>query len=282
MYFYKVKVFKQIFNFYINASIHVALAVYALTYVTLLEFGIPYDEPVLYFVFYATITGYNFVKFFGLAKFYHRSLAGWLKAIQVFSLLCFVLMCYYVVQLPSKILIYVAFFGIITFFYAIPFLPKRIFIDKHHNLRSISGLKVYVIALVWTGVTVFLPVLSNDLPINTDIIITGIQRFLYVIILMLPFEIRDLKFDNLRLSTIPQSIGVRATKIMGIVLAITIFLMEFFKDDLSKKYILPLALTLTLTVILVLYSKVNQGKYYSAFWVEGLPITWLLAVLFFS
>lgn len=277
-----MKLFKQLLNFYINSSIHVALAVYALTYLTLLEFGIPYDEAMLYFVFYATITGYNFVKYFGLAKFHHRSLAGWLKAIQIFSLLCFVLMCYYGFQLPTKTLIYIGVFGVITFFYAIPFLPKRLFIDKHHNLRSIGGLKIYVIALVWTGVTVFLPILSNGLSINTDVLITGLQRFLFVILLMLPFEIRDLKFDSLKLSTIPQKIGVRATKIIGSVLATLMFFLEFFKDELSLKTILPLSITLLVTVVLVLFSNVNQSKYYSAFWVEGMPVLWLVIALFLN
>lgn len=277
-----MKVFKQLLNFYINASIHVAIAVYALTYLTLIAFEIPYDEAMLYFVFYATITGYNFVKYFGLAKFHHRSLAGWLKAIQIFSLLCFVLMCYYGFQLTTQTLIYIAVFGVVTFFYAIPFLPKRLFIDKHHNLRSIGGLKVYVIALVWTGVTVFLPVLSNEISINTDVLITAIQRFLFVILLMLPFEIRDLKFDSLKLSTIPQKIGLKSTKIIGSVLAIILFFLEFFKDELSFKTIVALSITLLLTVVLVLFSKVNQSKYYSAFWVESVPILWLIITLFLN
>lgn len=277
-----MKVFKQLLNFYINASIHVAIAVYALTYLTLIAFEIPYDEAMLYFVFYATITGYNFVKYFGLAKFHHRSLAGWLKAIQIFSLLCFVLMCYYGFQLPTQTLIYIAVFGVVTFFYAIPFLPKRLFIDKHHNLRSIGGLKVYVIALVWTGVTVFLPVLSNEISINTDVLITAIQRFLFVILLMLPFEIRDLKFDSLKLSTIPQKIGLKSTKIIGSVLAIILFFLEFFKDELSFKTIVALSITLLVTVVLVLFSKVNQSKYYSAFWVESVPILWLIITLFLN
>jgi len=66
-YFCFMTFLKQLFNFYINSSIHVALAVYALAYITLVEYDIEYDENVLYFVFYATITGYNFVKYFGIS-----------------------------------------------------------------------------------------------------------------------------------------------------------------------------------------------------------------------
>ncbi len=279
LYFYKMSIFKKLLNFYINSSIHVALAVYALTYITLLEFDLLYDEAMLYFVFYATITGYNFVKYFGLAKFHHRSLANWLKAIQIFSFFCFVLMGYYALQLPLELLVYLGVFGLITFFYAIPFLPKRIFIDKYHNLRSIGGLKVYVIALVWSGVTVFLPLLSNDYGIDDDVFITEFQRFCFVILLMLPFEIRDLKFDSLKLSTIPQRIGVRNTKIIGVVMAVLIFLLEFFKDETSQTQILVLGVVQLLTVLLLVLARKNQNKYYSSFWVEGIPLVWLLLLV---
>ena len=281
-YFCFMAFLKHLFNFYINSSIHVALAVYALSYITLIEYHIQYDENVLYFVFYATITGYNFVKYFGVAKFHHRSLASWLKVIQIFSLFSFVLMCYYGLMLPTKILVYIAIFGVITFFYAIPILPKRIFIDKHHNLRSIGGLKVYVIATVWSGVTVFLPVISHDLPISADVLITGVQRYIFVLLLMLPFEIRDLIFDNLKLSTIPQKIGVNQTKIIGVALALFIFLIEFFKDEIYRIEISVLLVVLIITVLFLLYSKKAQNKYYASFWVEGLPILWLILLLVFT
>ena len=118
-----MRILKHVLDFYINSSIHVALSVYALTWLTLLEFGISYDEHVLYFNFFGTITGYNFVKYFGLAKFHHRSLANWLKVIQLFSLVCFVALCYYAFQLEPKTWLYIVILGAITFFYAIPFLP---------------------------------------------------------------------------------------------------------------------------------------------------------------
>src|SRR6056300_280750 len=120
-------VLKKLLNFYINSSIHVALSVYSLTWLSLIEFYLSYDENILYFVFYATITGYNFVKYFGIAKFHHRSLTNWLKTIQVFSFFCFLLMCYYGLQLHKNALLCIAAFAAITFFYAIPFLPRHFF-----------------------------------------------------------------------------------------------------------------------------------------------------------
>lgn len=274
-----MNVFKQILNFYINSSIHVALAVFSMSWVTLKDFNLPYDANVLYFIFYASITGYNFVKYFGMAKFHHRSLTAWLKLIQMFSLLCFILMCYYGLKLQEKAILYIAGFGLITFLYAIPFLPNRFFVDEQNNLRSITGLKVYVIALVWAGVTVFLPLLNANYHVGDDVIITGIQRFVFVIMLMLPFEIRDLQYDSLKLSTIPQKIGIKGTKIMGVLLGTIFFFLEFFKNERHFGEVIVLFTITMASVLFLIFAKKEQGKYYCSFWVEGLPVLWLLLYL---
>ncbi len=271
-----MQILKQLFNFYLNSSVHVALAVYALSWITLQTFNINYDENVLYFNFYATITGYNFVKYFGVAKFHHRSLARRLRVIQIFSLLCFIMLCYYALQLETRILMYIGVFAVITFLYAIPFLPKHLYMDNQQNLRSISGLKVYIIALVWAGVTVLLPLVNNNVLLSADVWILLLQQFIFVIVLMLPFEIRDLRYDSLKLSTIPQRIGVKSTKIIGLFLLVLFFLLEFFKDELFSQ-LLWIRLSITIiTGLFLIFANEKRSKYYSSFWVESIPLFWLL------
>lgn len=268
-------------DFYINSSIHVALAVFALSWLTLLQFDIDYDENVLYFIFFASITGYNFIKYFGLAKFHHRSLTSKLKAIQIFSFVCFLAMCYFMLQLEQKTLLYVAVFGVSTFLYAVPLIPKKLYLDEQHNLRSIGGLKIYVIALVWTGVTVWLPLINNKFNISHDIIITSIQRFLFVTVLILPFEIRDLSYDSMKLSTIPQRIGVKRTKIIGATLLMLFSALEFTKTNKNIETLIIHFIMTVITLVFLMYSRKNQNKYYSGFWVESLPIFWLILQLVF-
>lgn len=272
---------KQIFNFYIDSCIHVALAVFALSWVTLLEFGIPYDREVLYFIFFASITGYNFVKYFGLARFHHRSLTNWLKLIQVFSLMCFIGMCYFALKLELISLVVILGFGVVTFLYAIPFLPNKILYDKHKNLRNVSGLKVYIIALVWACVTVVLPLLNNHVPLDTNVVVTGFQRFVFVTVLMFPFEIRDLNYDSLKLATIPQQIGIKNTKIVGVLLLMLFFLLEFLKPQLNVEHTVGMLITMFVTLMFLIFANRNQGRYYSSFWVEGIPLVWLLLLLVF-
>lgn len=272
-----MKALKHFFNFYINSSIHVALAVYSLTYITLLELGLKYDETILYFIFYASITGYNFVKYFGVARFGHRKLTHWLRLVLFLSLICFLLMWFYAYRLQFKTLVIIGFFGVLTFFYAIPFIR-----NEQYTLRKVYGLKVYVIALVWAGTSVFLPLINEDYTLNTDVFLIGAQRFIYVLVLMIPFEIRDLKFDSERLRTIPQKIGVKRTKFLGVILLLVLLVLEFFKDQMRYSNVITLLLIATITGVFVVFSKTEQGKYYSSFWVEGLPILWLALLLIFS
>ncbi|GGG41788.1 hypothetical protein [Bizionia arctica] len=276
-----MRLLKQIFNFYIDSSIHVALAVMALSWITLLEFQVPYDGAVLYFIFFASVSGYNFVKYFGLARFHHRSLTSWLKLIQIFSLVCFLLMCYYAWQLELKTLIIILVFGVVTFLYAIPFLPNKIIYDSQKNLRNISGLKVYIIALVWAGVTVVLPLINNNVHLNADVVITVIQRFVFVTVLMFPFEIRDLNYDSLKLATIPQQIGIKNTKIIGVLLLMLFFFLELFKDEISEYNLIILLVIILITLMFLIFTNRNQKIYYCSFWVEGIPIYWLLLMLLF-
>ncbi len=273
---------KRLFDFYLNSSIHVALAVCCLSWITLADFNVGVELNLIYFTFFATITGYNFVKYFGLAKFHHRKLAPWLKYIQIFSFLSFLGLCYFTLKLETKTLLYLAGLGMVTFLYAIPFLPKKYFLDKNKNLRAISGLKIYVIAFVWAITTVVIPLINEDYAIDSDVIITVFQRYLFVFVAMLPFEIRDMQFDSLKLSTVPQKIGIKKTKIIGIVLLILFVLMEFLKDNTSESKTMIVLIITVLMLGFLLFSNIKRQKYYSSFWVEGIPIIWMVLTLYLT
>lgn len=276
-----MQMLKGIFDFYINSSIHVALAVYALTWISLIQFGLEYDENVLYTVFFGSITGYNFVKYFGLAKLFHRRLTNRLKIIQIFSLICFMILCYYLLRLETLTLLYIGVFAVMTFLYAIPVMPKKIFLDEQQNLRSIGGLKIYIIALVWTGVTVVLPLTNNGYPITSEVIITILQRFLMILVLMLPFEIRDMNDDSLKLATIPQRIGITRTKIIGVVLLLFFFVLEFMRESYQSADLILLGTITMLMLVALIYATKHQSKYYSSFFVEAIPVFWLVLMLLF-
>ncbi|WP_299012273.1 hypothetical protein [uncultured Polaribacter sp.] len=263
-----MKILKNLLNFYLNASIHVALAVYAFIRITEQYLEIPYQQNVGYFVFFGTITGYNFVKYAGVAKLHHKSLTNNLKVIQIFSFFCFLALCYFAYFLPLKVLFLAIPFTLLTVLYAIPFLS-----GLSKNLRQISYLKIVVVALVWAGFTVLIPAYNANLALDYTVYLLFLQRFLIVVVLILPFDIRDVKYDAISLQTIPKKIGVEKTKRLGLGIMIIALLIEYAinANDISKNVFM---IFFFLTLLFLMRSKINQSKYYSAFWVESLPIIW--------
>ena len=96
---------------------------------------------------------------------------------------------------------------------------------------------------------------------------------LFVVILTIPFDIRDLRFDHKKLQTLPQILGVERAKKFGFVLlALTMFL-EFFitpNSGFKTAYLVVFFILL----ILLQRAKIKQTKYYASFWVEAVPVIW--------
>ncbi len=266
---------KSVFAFYINSSIHVALAVLSLLAISVFEYDLQVSYELWAFVFLGTLTGYNFVKYAKVAGLHHRRLTQSLKSIQVFSGICFVILAFIAFKLSIKTLIVTVAFGLATFFYAVPFI-------RHKNLRNFSGIKIFVVAFVWAGVTVIVPVVASEASISGDVLLTFFQRILIVVALILPFEIRDVPYDSLNLKTLPQQIGVRNTKLLGEVVLLLCLVFEFFKQDYEVAYILSLLVFCVILGWLILISKTEQTRYFSSFLVEGLPIVWFLVFVLFE
>lgn len=268
--------FNKLFSFYIKSSIHLALAVVAFAGVTMLEFSIRSNPDFLLFIFFGTITSYNFIKYAAIAKFNHRSLAVNLRAIQVFSFFCFLGLIYFTLKQPFSVLIASGILGIISLLYVFPLLPDK------KNLRSVSGLKIFVIAFSWAGVTVILPALTGDVIYIYSLAMTFIQRCLFVVVLTLPFDIRDFGSDEPQLGTIPQIYGVESARKTGVILLTLVVILEIFKIFATLQEVIILIVIVAITYYLVRKSTVVQSKYFASFWVEGVPILWWVLLFLFQ
>ena len=103
--------------------------------------------------------------------------------------------------------------------------------------------------------------------------------FMNVYVESLPFEIRDINDDDLRLSTIPQKIGIPATKRLGFLGLVSIFVFSFFLLQNAAIDVLITTIVMVVTGIFLVVSHPKKPFYFTAFWVESVPVLWAFLVL---
>ena len=270
-------VLKKVFDFYIQSSIHVALSVYSLVQMTHFMFQVPQDAPMANFAFFGTIVGYNFVKYESLVRANKNRIGHKLKSIALLSFLSLLAVGFYFFQLQRITQVVSVAVFVLTLLYTLPFFPNR------RNARNWAGVKIYIVALCWVGVTVVLPVLNAEISITSDFYLKSIQRFILVFVLILIFEIIDLAQDDPHLQTVPQQIGVKRTKNLGYILLMIFCALELFNSNFNSN-MAHLVLVVAIAIIIALFlAFVNEkrSKYYTSFWAESVPILWWLLLLLF-
>lgn len=263
-----MQVLRRLFEFYLDASIHVAFSILALVHVTCITLNISVDAHLCWFLFFGSIACYNFVKYGVEAGKYVLVADLYQKHIQWVSLIALGFAMYHGYFLSPQIYMAIAVLVALTGLYAIPVLPHT------KNLRSLGGLKIFVVALVWAGSTVILPVIAAGQSIFWDVWIVTLQCFLFVLVLLVPFEIRDLAYDSPELRTLPQRFGITRTKIIGAGTIAMFFLLTLLKDTIGLTELMVNAILSLILGILIWNTKRNQSRYFSSFFVEAVPILW--------
>lgn len=255
---------KQLFRFYIVSSFHVALAVTSLTWATFLELQLPYSSYVLTVAFLVSFVGYNFVKYVHLIPLkntFSKNLL-WILGLSLISVIALLFFLFHI-DYRSLTVLFISF-GI-TFLYTIPVF------NNGRNLRSVGLFKIFAVSLCWVLITTIFPVAYYDLPYNTNILTLCLQRFLFVLALILPFEIQDIDRD-VYLTTLPKYLGIRKTKITGgFSLLIFCFLLPF-RNFVNPYFFGAYIGIAIITGLFILFTPENSNRLYSVFWVEGLPI----------
>ncbi len=264
--------FKRLFDFYLQGSLHVALSVYALVRITERVLGLPHDPYVAWFGFFGTVVGYNFVKYDAIARSGKSRQVGEMPfEIRVFislSTIAFAGACYCFLHLEPTTKWLSALCVAITALYTLPFFPNR------KSARSWAGLKIYIVALCWVGVTVVMPVLNAAMPLTADFYIVCVKRFILIVVLLFIFEIIDLAWDDPHLKTVPQQIGVANTKKLGVLLMILFLILELFQLDESFPRFAASVALLGVTSAMLYFADPSRSRYYTTFWAESIPILW--------
>lgn len=149
------------------------------------------------------------------------------------------------------------------------------------SLRSIPGLKLFLISFSWAYITYFIPKsLASDWFWQDNL--AFIARMLLISALVIPFDIRDLKVDDKSLSTIPQKLGITTalefSKAAVVVNQLWYVIMLLF-FDLDFYLMCSYLVGLEIVYILIKRMDLSKSNLYVSFWIEAMPIYSVLLFL---
>lgn len=268
-------IIKKSFDFYIKSSFHLGICVICLYLVNVLKHDIEIDYLIITFLFSSTIIVYNFIKYGYNLQNYSTAKNSVLKMIQFLSFFCGFALIYTLFFLKFYTLLFGTFLFFICILYVFPMGNSKL------NFRNLSKVKLFLVAFCWSASTVFLPLIENGLNNYYFTLIFSFQIFFLVIIYTIPFEIRDLHKDSIELQTIPQIFGIKKSKNICYYLIIVFSLLSFINSGFVANFLSDIILSIILFFI-VYITKKNQSKYFSSFWVESVPIYWLLVCVLFE
>lgn len=268
-------IIKKSFDFYIKSSFHLGICVICLYLVNVLKHDIEIDYLIITFLFSSTIIVYNFIKYGYNLQNYSTAKNSVLKMIQFLSFFCGFALIYTLFFLKFYTLLFGTFLFFICILYVFPMGNSKL------NFRNLSKVKLFLVAFCWSASTVFLPLIENGLNNYYFTLIFSFQIFFLVIIYTIPFEIRDLHKDSIELQTIPQIFGIKKSKNICYCLIIVFSLLSFINSGFVANFLSDIILSIILFFI-VYITKKNQSKYFSSFWVESVPIYWLLVCVLFE
>ena len=150
--------------------------------------------------------------------------------------------------------------GAFALLYPLPFILKK----KGGGLRSVPGLKLILIALVWAYVTAVIPALRA----GADWQWPFIERFLWTAALTIPFDVRDAELDANSIRTLPHLVGSKNSVWAANVLLWLSFLVLVYYFELPWAPMAGLYLFFG-TVLIKSYPK--MGDLYYSLLIEALP-----------
>lgn len=285
------KILLPILDFLLFSNLFIAVCAVAQGMVTYHLLNVKPDKYILAILFFGTLSVYNFSMLLSKPKkpenspfvrvrwiFSHHRL---IISITLISVLCLIPLGLLYLSIEAKLLM--IFTSVLALGYNIPFLTLN---HQKIGLRNIPGIKLFLIALVWSVSCVLLPIveLEHNLEINistAETLLLVSKRFLFIAAITIPFDIRDLFQDKLyELKTIPVMLGEKKAYIFcQFLLGGYLVLLFLFDKNLNANNI-ALTLTLLLTGWLILKSSIRKNEYYYFFYLDGtMLLQYLILVL---
>lgn len=280
---------KKLITYLINSNIYISLAAVALTIATQIQFGLkPAQHPYLFIIFFATLFEYNLHRLITIIKnkealnspkhkWVQDNLFGFYLLV-AFSVIGFLVVCFLA---DTKVLLALAPLAAITIFYSIPIYISK---SKVIRFREIPYLKIFLIAIVWSGSTILLPVIKSGQSFAQSHLWTMlIERFLFIFAITIPFDIRDKEIDSIsQLKTIPQLISDKKAIWIANLALLLFTLLSIIHYFASWEIVTPLIISSATTAFFLTSQKFKSLDYYHYGILDGTILLQGALVILFS
>lgn len=216
------------------SSVFISLCAFGLTVETYLLTGNQVSLPMAGFVFLATLFTYNTSSLQRMWRGWRAGEAGqpWnirhQRELAVLALLSLAgaVVLYFLFELRIN-LWFVLVLALISVGYTVPLARNRL-----KPFRSVPLLKVFLIALVWSAVTVLFPLIDAVVALDSPVMLLWLRRFLFILALALLFDIRDYTYDRrTRTLTFPGLLGENYTRLLSLGLLLLYLLLVLLTEE---------------------------------------------------
>lgn len=282
------KLIQKFFYSLIHSNIFISAAALLLAIETQIQIKLqPQWHPYLFLIFFATLFEYNLHRLITIIsepKALETDKHYWVHEnkllfylIVALSVIGFIIALYFA---EVKVLIALSPFFALTLLYSTPVLKTQ---SGLFRLREIPFLKIFLIALVWAVVTILLPVAYADYDISVShISIIIIERFLFVLAITVPFDIRDMEIDKQSgLKTIPLVIGKNNAQKAALFVVVLFIIVSAIHYYYTQQYQIGVAMLLSgiITGYCLISEKVKSLPLYHYGVLDGMMLLQALLVI---
>lgn len=281
--------FWTIIQFLVYTNIFVSLCCASLVYQTNVLWSMPLDHRMAALVFLATLLAYNFQRLARLMirkESQYTTRAIWLKrnikGLVLLSVIGGVGVVWVAVNLSMRQWELLVPLGLVSLLYAVNLFRIN---GEWYAPRHLPYIKIFLIVLVWVGATVYLPLLEAPEFSWSDpaLHLLGLQRFLMVLAVTLPFDIRDRALDSkARLKTLAAAMGVNNTVRVSAMLLLTFAvtaMIQLYLEQIDLKATMMLLVSAAWTLVVIAQLNDERGPYYYSVVVESTLLVQSLMVL---
>ncbi len=226
---------KRFFEFIFFGSIFISICAVALCIETNVLLHLPLNNFLFYlFIFSATLLQYNLHYLFKKSAVKASDRWAWSQKnktthwLLIITAVVFVIAGLYGFNIYHFIFLSVS--GFITLLYSVPVLPFK----AKKRIKDFGVVKIVTLVLIWTLVTVCFPA-AHKVNSGPLFILIFAARFIFIFILCLMFDMRDVDIDSKEnIKTIPLIAGRQKTRriiYFLLVLFVLVSLLQYFQNN---------------------------------------------------